>query len=118
MAPAGGLNRLPMADALVLLLPPSGLEKMLFGSTGATGMCAVAISDGGWHVLHRASSAIGPAGWPAPVVKSTASWHAPHALRLGRFFQLSASAAFRWHLAQLLGLCGKVISFSSAPRPT
>ena len=40
------------------------------------------------------SSACGPAGWSAPVVKFTSSWHEPHAFELGYVYQFAACTGF------------------------
>src|SRR5262245_54164176 len=38
---------------------------------------------GRWQLAHCESSGCGPAGWFAPVTKSTSSWQDPHAVRDG-----------------------------------
>ena len=67
-----------------------------------------------WQDAQALSSACGPAGWFAPVAKSTSSWHDWHAARPGLAYQLGACVAGgAWHVVQLRMSCGKTTSEKS-----
>src|SRR4051812_28900605 len=101
-----------MNDAFVFALPP-GKMFALYGSGFATLKCFWVMKASSWQMLHSRSVVIGrfSGPWPWPVSKFTLSWHAPHVLRFGRVFQLSALGALLWHLVQLRTSCGKLNSF-------